>query len=54
MVKIKMNQQLLNEIKEGALNFWIEHNHAVATGRKDSEEWLDTEHELNSDMAYDL
>ena len=36
-----MNQQLLNEIKEGALNFWIEHNYAVARGKKDSEEWLD-------------
>ena len=48
-----MNKQLLNEIKEGALEFWIEHNYAVATGKKDSEEWLDDEYLDEAQWRYD-
>jgi len=34
-------RKLLREIKEGALEYWINHNHLIATGRKKGEEWLD-------------
>lgn len=48
-----MDKQLLNDIKEGALNFWIEHNYAVATGKKDSEEWLDDEYLDEAQWRYE-
>ncbi len=34
-------RKLSREIKSAAVEFWIEHNHLVATGRKVGEEWLD-------------
>ncbi len=40
-----MNSQILNDIKEAALDFWIDYNYEVAQGRKEGEEWLDEEEE---------
>jgi len=37
----RTQRKLLREIRSAALDYWIEHNHLVATGRKVGEEWLD-------------
>tara|TARA_R110002110_G_scaffold41120_2_gene130989 strand:- start:42 stop:278 length:237 start_codon:yes stop_codon:yes gene_type:complete len=40
-----MNQQHKEEIKEGAMNHWIEYNRNVAKGIYKGDEWLDEEEE---------
>ena len=43
---------IADEIREGALEHWINHNYLVAQGIKKSVEWLDEEEEEEEKMDF--